>query len=69
LLDYLEKTDLEHNDGQQAVLLLPELITGSSWQKILHNKSAEEIKKALLTKRHHYGLSRIIIDVPYQLKD
>ena len=51
LLSFLEKTDLEHNDGQQAVLILPELIPGSSWQEILHNQSADEIKKALLYKR------------------
>ena len=68
LLSFLEQTDLEHNDGQQAVLILPELIPGSSWQEILHNQSAEEIKKALLFQRRQSGLQRIIIDVPYHLK-
>lgn len=67
LLTYLEKTDEEHNDGQQAILVLPELIPGSSWQEVLHNQSAEEIKKALLFKRRKHGLSRVIIDVPYHL--
>jgi amino acid transporter len=68
LLSFLEKTDLEHNDGQQAVLILPELIPGSSWQEILHNQSADEIKKAILFKRRESGLQRIIIDVPFHLK-
>jgi len=69
LLTYLDKTDLEHNDGQQAILVLPEMIPGSTWQEILHNQSADEIKKALLFKRRTHGLSRIIIDVPYHLSN
>jgi hypothetical protein len=69
LLNYLEKTDLEHNDGQHAILVLPELIPASGWQEILHNQSANHIKKALLYKRHKHGLQRIIIDVPYHLSD
>lgn len=69
LLKYLEQTDREHNDGQQAILILPELIPGSSWEEILHNQSADQIKKALLFQRRHHGLQRIIIDVPYHLQD
>ena len=69
LLTYLEKTDEEHNDGQLAIVVLPEMVPGSSWQEILHNQTADEIKKALLFKRHQHGLSRIIIDVPYHLSD
>ncbi len=69
LLSYLDKTDAEHNDGQRAILILPEVIPASSWHEILHNQSAEEIKKALLFRRRHFGLERIIIDVPYHLKN
>jgi len=68
LLAFLEKTDHEHNDGQQAFLVLPELIPASSWQEILHNQAADEIKKALLYKSRQSGLQRIIIDVPYHLE-
>ncbi len=68
LLSYLDQTDSDHNDGQQAVLILPELIPGSSWHEILHNQSAGGIKKALLYKRRQSGLSRIIIDIPYHLR-
>ena len=67
LLTYMDQTDLEHNDGQKAILVLPELIPGSTWQEVLHNQSAEEIKKALLYQRRKHGLQRIIIDVPYHL--
>jgi amino acid transporter len=68
LLSYLDKADLEHHDGQQAVLVLPELIPASSWHEILHNQSADEIKKALLFQRRKNGFQRIIIDIPYHLK-
>jgi hypothetical protein len=68
LLKFLDETDLKNHDGQQAVLILPELIPASNWHEILHNQSAQEIKKALLYKRHISGLQRIIIDVPYHLK-
>ncbi|MBI4928619.1 MAG: APC family permease, partial [Anaerolineae bacterium] len=68
LLNYLDRIDLEHHDGQQAVLVLPELIPARPWQEILHNQSADEIKKALLYQRRESGFQRIIIDVPYHLK-
>jgi len=68
LLSFLDKTDSDHNDGRRAVLILPEIIPASSWHEILHNQSAEEIKKAVLFRRREFGLERIIIDVPYHLK-
>jgi hypothetical protein len=68
LLTYLETTDAEQNDGKHAILVLPEIIPPASWHEILHNQSAEEIKKSLLFQRRHSGLQRIIIDVPYHLR-
>jgi amino acid transporter len=68
LVKFLDQNDHEVNDGQQAVLILPEIIPASSWQEVLHNQSAEEIKKALLFQRRENGFQRIIIDIPYHLK-
>jgi amino acid transporter len=68
LIDYLDQTDLAHHDGQQAVLVLPEIITPSVFSDILHNQSADLIKKALLERRRTMGFQRIIIDVPFHLK-
>jgi amino acid transporter len=68
LLSYLEQTDRAHNDGLQAVLVLPEVVPASSWHEVLHNQSANEIKKAILYQRRQSGVHRIIIDVPYHLK-
>jgi len=67
LLSFLDKTDKEHNDGQHAILVLPELIPASSWHEILHNQAADQIKKALLYQRRQGGINRIIIDVPFHL--
>jgi hypothetical protein len=68
LLSYLDRTDKEHNDGQQAILVLAELVPASSWHEALHNQSTNEIRKALHYQRHQGGLQRIIIDVPYHLE-
>ncbi|HEX9019528.1 MAG TPA: APC family permease [Anaerolineaceae bacterium] len=69
LLQFLEDTDHAHNDGSLAVLLLPEIIPASPWNGMLHNQTAALIKDALLYKRYHTGLNRVIIDVPYHLSE
>lgn len=69
LLKYLDQTDTEYNDGQQAVLVLPELIPAKPWQAALHNQMAHSLKDALLFNRRERGFQRVIIDVPYHLKD
>ena len=69
LLKFLEEEDQVHNDGTQAVLVLPEIVPSAPWNRVLHNQSASLIKDALLYKRYHTGLNRIIIDVPYHLSD
>jgi amino acid transporter len=68
LLAYLEKTDQEHNDGQLAVVVLPEFVTTYWWQNLLHNQEALIIKAALLYGRRRAGGERVVIDVPYHLK-
>ncbi len=68
LLKYLDQPDLEHHDGQQAILVLPELIPARPWHEILHNRTADMIKKALLYQRRQGGFQRIIVDVPYHLQ-
>jgi amino acid transporter len=68
LLEYLEKTDQEHNDGQLAVVVLPEFVTTTWWQNLLHNQEALILKAALLYGRRRSGGERVVIDVPYHLK-
>jgi amino acid transporter len=69
LLEFLDRTDQEHNDGYQATVVLPEFIPAHWWEAILHNQTAWMLKAALLYHRHTLGFQRVIIDVPYYLHD
>lgn len=68
LLDYLDATDAQHNDGQLAAVVLPEFVPAKWWQGLLHNQTAWLIKTALLYRRRHLGFQRVIIDVPLHLE-
>lgn len=68
LLDFLDETDRQHNDGQLAAVLLPEFIPAKWWQNLLHNQTSRSIKNALLYRRRNQGFQRVIIDIPYHLK-
>jgi amino acid transporter len=68
LLDFLDETDQEHHDGQQAVVVLPEFIPAHWWQTLLHNQASLMIKTAMLYHRRQKGFQRVMIDVPYHLK-
>jgi amino acid transporter len=68
LLDFLDETDRQHNDGQLATVILPEFIPARWWQGLFHNQTAWLIKAALLYRRRHLGFQRTIIDSPYHLK-
>ncbi|MBN1146502.1 MAG: APC family permease [Anaerolineales bacterium] len=69
LLDFLDETDRQHNDGQLAALVLPEFIPARWWQSLLHNQTSWLIKTALLYRRRQLGYQRVIIDIPYHLRD
>ena len=68
LLDYLDSTDAEANDGQLASVLIPEFVPGKLWQNLLHNQTALLLKLALNYRRHEYGKTRAIIDIPIHLE-
>jgi len=68
LLHFLDETDRQHNDGEQAVVVLPEFIPARWWQAFLHNQTSFLIRSALLYRRRELGYQRVIIDVPYHLK-
>jgi amino acid transporter len=68
LLDYLDETDHQHNDGQLATVVLPEFVPARWWQGLLHNQTAWLIKAALLYRRRRLGFQRTIIDVSYHLQ-
>jgi len=68
-LDFLDQTDQEHNDGQAAAVLLPNLVPAQWWETLLHNQTAWLIKLALLYRRRRFDKIRAIIDVPFYLRE
>jgi amino acid transporter len=70
ILDYLDEEDARVNDGQVATIVLPEFIPAKWWQGLLHNQTALLLKTALLyDRKNRGGLPRVVIDVPYLLKE
>ena len=67
-LDFLDESDRKYNDGQSAVVVLPEVVPARWWQGLLHNHTARLIRDALLYHRRHSGYERVIIDVPHHLQ-
>jgi hypothetical protein len=68
LLDFLDETDVLHNDGQLAAVVLPEFVPARWWHSLLHNQTTWLIKAALVYRRRRRGYQRAIIDVPYHLQ-
>jgi amino acid transporter len=69
LLDFLDRTDREHTDGQLASVLLSEMVPAHWWDGFLHNQTAWVIKLALLYRRRMFNKTRAIIDLPFYLKE
>lgn len=67
-LEFLDRFDRDHDDGQLASVLLPEFVPARWWQHLLHNQTAWLIKLALLYRRRRYGTVRAIIDIPLHLR-
>lgn len=68
LLDFLDRTDREHNDGQLATIILTEFIPAKWWEHLLHNQTAWLLKLALLYRRRRLGQIRAIVDIPFYLR-
>ncbi len=68
ILEFLDQTDNEHNDGQLATVILPEFVPAKWWQSLLHNQTAWLLKAALLYRRRNRGFQQAIIDIPYHLR-
>ncbi|HSD85097.1 MAG TPA: APC family permease [Anaerolineae bacterium] len=69
LLEFLEQTDREHNDGLRATVVLPEFIPARRWQYLLHNQTAWLLKVALIYQRRRFRHARVIVDVPFYLQE
>jgi len=68
LLEFLDETDRQHNDGQLATVVVPEFVPARRWHGLLHNQTAWLINAALLYRWRRVGFQRAIMDIPYHLK-
>jgi len=68
LLDFLDETDRLHNDGRQAVVILPEFVPARRWHMLLHNQTSWLLKTEFIYHRRQFGYQRVIIDVPFHLR-
>lgn len=68
LLDFLDRYDEESDDGMLAGVVIPEFVTATLWENMLHNQMAWLIKFTLLYRRRKLGFQRMIIDVPHHLQ-
>jgi amino acid transporter len=68
LLEYLDEVDQREPERGLGVVVLPEFVTATWWQNLLHNQTAQLIKKALVYRRGQAAKDRVIIDVPYHLR-
>jgi amino acid transporter len=67
LLAYLDEVDAREPERGLAVVVLPEFVTATWWQNLLHNQTAQLVKRALVYRRGQAAKDRVIIDVPYHL--
>jgi amino acid transporter len=67
LLDYLAEVDGREPNRGLAVVVLPEFVTASWWHSLLHNQTAQLLKRVLVYRRGYMAKDRVIIDVPYHL--
>ena len=69
LLAFLDETDSRDPERGVAVVVLPEFVTARWWQDLLHNQTARLIKRTLLYRRGVTGKDRVIIEVPFHLRE
>jgi hypothetical protein len=67
-LDFLDRYDEEHHDGQLASIVIPEVVPDHWWEILFHNQTAWILKLVLLYRRRRFGKVRAIIDVPIHLR-
>lgn len=69
LLAYLHERDEEHPDNIPTVVVLPEFVVNTWWEKLLHNQSSNIIRDALYHDQIRRGRGRPVLNVPYRIGD
>ena len=69
IMTYLNEVDLREPERGLAVVVLPEFLASRWWENVLHNQTALLLKAELLMRKGPRGDNRIVIDVPYRLRE
>ena len=68
LLDFIEEIESQKGPDYMCTIVLPEFIPAKWWHHLLHNQTALLLKAALLYSRERGNLLRVVINVPYYLR-
>ncbi|MBN8619052.1 MAG: APC family permease [Anaerolineae bacterium] len=69
LIKYLHHLDEESTEVIPTVVVLPEFVVSTWWEKLLHNQSSVAIRSALYHDQIARGRGRPVINVPYRIGD
>ncbi len=67
LIRYLHQIDELNKDNVPTVVVLPEFVVSTWWEKLLHNQSSVAIRAALYQDQITRGRGRPVINVPYRI--
>ncbi|HZD10724.1 MAG TPA: APC family permease, partial [Candidatus Binatia bacterium] len=63
LVDYIERVNNDEFPGKIVTVVVPEFIAESFWARLLHNQTANFLRRRLRNQEH-----LIVIDVPYHIE-
>jgi hypothetical protein len=67
-LDFLYEQDERDPEKGKTIVVMPSFVPGKFWQNILHKQTATIFKTALLYRKQRSEQTRIIVEIPYQMK-
>lgn len=67
-LDFLAEQDERNPEKGKTIVVMPSFVPGKFWQNVLHNQTATILKTALLYRKQKSEQTRIIVEIPYQMK-
>lgn len=69
LIKYLHERDMETNNEETTLVVLPEFVVEHWWERLLHNQTTVAIRAALYSDQVARGKGRPVINVPYRIGD
>jgi hypothetical protein len=66
--DFLVEQDERDPERGKSIVVMSSFVPGKMWQNVLHNQTATFIKAALLYKNRRSEQTRVIVEIPYQMK-